>query len=179
MRGPNYDQLAKKFGDQHRDRWRSHGQHIGDIEQYALIQDGNFFSMWDQDAMVAFASLSDHDNTVDNVWVDSAHRGQRLFSKLLWFFKTRLNRNPLIIGPVHSPTMQEVVKGLSRFRKSWVNVQTGQREPFDPAATDRYYDSMHPTEWRLMLENQGDFSGWPRFATGQSYIQEDYTAITL
>lgn len=174
MRGPNYDSAAAKFGETNRTRWLTHGQHIGDIENFKLLQDGIYYSLWDNDVLVAFTSLSNSDNTVDDVWVNPQYRGKKIFSMMLWFYKTRLGRGRLILGPVHSQAMQEIVKGMSRFNKYWLNIRTNEKQPFDKDTTDNFYSYAGATPWRLVLENTGDFSDWPKFNNNMSYIKESY-----
>jgi len=178
MRGPNYDKVANKYGEQNKERWYNNGKHIGDIEEYNVRQDGKYYTVWDNQSLIAYSSLENENNIVDDVWVHPDYRQQRIFSKMLWFYKTRLNRSTLMLGKVHSPTIQEVVKGLSRFDKYWLNIKTNETEPFELDTLDNFYDYLAPTPWRLMLENNGDFSDWPLFSEGMSYIKEDYTEIT-
>jgi len=175
LRGPNFDSTAEEFGKMNQKRWLTNGKHIGDIENYKVLQNGIHYSLWSNDTLVAFTSLKDSNNEVDDVWVNADYRQQKIFSKILWFYKTRLHRSKLILGPVHSETMQEVVKGLSRFEKSWVNIRTNEVMPFDAATLDNFYSRMGITAWRLMLENNGDFTGWPMFNTGSSFIKENYS----
>ena len=182
MRGSDYNNLANKLAKDNESNWKT-GKHIADIEQFKVrVSDSEqlpgalLYTLWDQDTIVAFAALVG-DNEVDGVWVNPEYRGQRILSKLLWFFKTRLNKNPLILGDIHSKDMQEVVKGLSRFEKKWYNIRTKEVEPFDLATLDKYYSSVRPTHWRLMLENDGEFN-WPMFRTGMQFMKEDYTELT-
>lgn len=151
------------------------GKYIADIEEFQVIRYENFYSLWDRDELCGFTSLTN--NVVDDVWINPTYRGKKLFSKLLWFYKSRLGHNQLLLGKVHSRMMQEVVKGLSCFKKSWVNVKTKANEPFDLETLDHFYGDVEPTDWRLMLENNGDFSDWPMFRNGSSFIAEDYTEI--
>lgn len=174
-RGPDYSDIAQKFGETNSELWKTQGKHIADIEQYKVYQYNNYYSLWDNEQLVAYTLLKD--NTVDNIWVKPDYRGQKLFSKMLWFYKSRLNISPLIIGSIHSPMMQEVIKGMSRFNKQWYNIKTKQSAPFDINTSDDYYSGHGITDWRIMIESMGDFSDWPMFNTGSSYIQEDYTAI--
>jgi len=173
--GPDYSDLAKKFGASNSQTWYNNGKYIADIEQYRVRVYNNYYSLWNNEQLVAYTSL--RDNVVDDVWVDENLRGQKLFSKLLWFYKSRLNVSPLYLGKVHSPMMLEVVKGLSRFNKKWFNVRTHKIEPFEVNTITDFYGEHGITDWRLMIENMGDFSDWPMFNTGSSYITEDYTAI--
>lgn len=177
MRGPNLDNLDTQYAKDHKAYWKSHGQHIADIQEYQVLatsvpdSDMVNYSLWNQDDLVAYVTL--HGHQVRNSWVDVQHRGQRIFSKMLWFFKTRLNINPLIIGDVHSRHMQEVIQGLSRFHKQWINMATGETRDFLPGNQDEFYSYTGPTGWQLMLENSGNFVDWPRFR-GQDFVREAY-----
>ena len=91
---------------------------------------------------------------------------------MLRFFKTRLNRNQLLLGAVHSKDMQEVVKGLGRFNKKWYNIDTNETKPFDIDNLDDYYSYLGPTSWRLMLENTSNFN-WPMF-NNNGFVKESY-----
>lgn len=173
MRGPDLSDQAEKFANMHKEQWYQQGKHIADIENYKVIQDGVYYSLWDDATLVSYCSLSD-DNIVDNVYVTPSYRGKKIFSMMLWFFKTRLNRSPLMIGKVHSTDMQEVVKGLSRFNKQWYNIKTGENATFELDTLDNYYSHLQPTEWRLMLENSGDFSDWPKYTEWKCFITEAY-----
>lgn len=175
MRGPSFDAAAEKFGQLYASSWLANGTHIGDIEHYQLVKYCNYYSLWDNQKLVAFTSLTDDTNEVDDVWVDEKYRSHKIFSKLLWFYKTRLQRNKLILGPVHSKTMQEVTKGLSRFKKSWINTATNTAAVYDINTLDDYYSYGGPTEWRLMLENDSTFTNWPMYTRGQSYVKENYS----
>lgn len=177
MRGGNFDDLATKFVSFKRDTWKKNGNHVGDIENFTVLQDGKYFSVWDNDEIVACSSLTGYANTniVDDVWVNPDYRGQKLFSKLIWFYKTRLDKNNLLIGQVHSKNMQEVIKGLSRFSKWWYNTKTKEKKPFSLDTLDDFYSYTEVTPWRLLLENNGDFSSWPKFTEGNSFMLESYS----
>lgn len=173
MRGPNFNIAAQKFVDANKDKWKSQGTHVGDIEDFQVIHDGVFYSVWDNDTIVACSSLSN--NEVDHVWVNPQYRGRRVFSMLLWFYKTRLNQSPLVLGQVHSSDMSEVVKGLSRFHKFWFNTRTNEKVPFSIDTMNDYYSYHEVTPWRLILENSGDFTGWSMYNTRTSFIYESYS----
>jgi len=172
----NFDRFALNFVNQQKDIWDDLGTHIGDIEKFKIKQYGIMYSLWDGDKVVACASLSeDTIPLVDHVWVDEDYRGQKLYSKLLWFFKTRLGHSRILLGDTHSRNMQEiVVNGLSGFTKSWYSTETGENEPFDKNSLDKYYsDNTKPTEWRVMLENFGTYQNWPKFS-GNDFIRDHY-----
>jgi len=151
--------------------------HIGDIDKFVVKKYNNFYSLWDNAIFVAMASLNnEYIPIVDHVWVNKDYRGQKIFSKMLWFFKTRLNHPQLLLGDIHSSDMQEVVKGLSRFTKSWY--KDGTIKPFDLKTLSSYYSPLQPTGWHLLLENTGNFSNWPKFNNSldglPDYIRESY-----
>jgi hypothetical protein len=171
MRGPDLSKQAEQFANNNKDHWLKHGKHIANIEKYQVIKDNNYYSLWDDDTLVAYCSLIDTNNLVDNVYVAPSHRGQKIFSMMLWFFKTRMNRSPLMIGQVHSKIMQDVVKGMSRFNKSWINIKTNEKQPFSIDTLDQYYSYLSPTDWRLILENSGEFN-WPM--KGGGFVIESY-----
>lgn len=172
-RGPDYSKLSDKFAKEHEEEWLTHGKYIADIEQYGVRHFGKYYSVWENNILIAFTSL--HDNIVDDVWVDSKYRGLKIFSKLLWFYKSRLNVDHLILGKIHSPDMQEIIKGMSRFSKRWYNEKTKEIEPFNINTLDQYYSNSGSTDWRLMIESAGN-KGWPMFK-GSSYIKDDYTEL--
>lgn len=172
MRGPDLSKSAQTFVDANKRRWATHGKYIADIENYKVLLDGIYYTLWDNDVLVAAASLSNATNEVDDVWVNPDYRSRKIFSMMLWFFKTRLNKDKILLGQIHSKDMQEVVKGLSRFEKKWYNIRTNAVEPFSVDTVDNYYSHGGPTPWRLMLENDGDFN-WPMFNQG-GFMKEAY-----
>ena len=172
MRGPDLSKQAEQFVQNNKDQWYKNGKHVADIEDFKVLHDGsNYYSLWDDTAFVACCSLTD-ENTVDNVYVSPDYRGKKILSMLLWFFKTRLNRSPLILGSVHSKDMQEVIKGLSRFNKYWHNVNTGENAPFSIDTLGKFYSYVEVTPWRLVLENDGEFN-WPMY-NGGGFVKEAY-----
>ena len=172
MRGVSYNNIAQYYVNTNAQTWFQ-SAHIGDIENYQVKKHDNQYSIWDTNTLIATTTLTN--NVVDKVWVNPEYRGQKIFSKLLWFYKTRENISPLILGPIHSPEMQEVVKGLSRFKKYWSNGH--ETRPFSIDTLDNFYSYEAPTEWSLYLENSGNFSDWPRFTTNSDFIRESYDYI--
>lgn len=172
MRGPDLSNVAQQFVDANKERWYKNGKYIADIENYKVRQDGIYYSLWDDTTLVAVCSLSNAENKVDDVYVNPDYRGKKIFSMMLWFFKTRLNRSPLMLGDIHSKMMQEVVRGMSRFNKYWFNIRTNEKAPFNVDTVDDFYSYTQSTSWRLMLENDGDFN-WPMFNQG-GFMKEAY-----
>lgn len=170
MRGMDFSKQDNRYADENKLIWKEQGTYIADIEKFKVLQYGKYYSLWDSDQLVGFCSLMN--SIVDDAYVDEEYRGQKIFSLMLWFFKTRLDHDQLIIGSVHSPMMQEVVKGLSRFEKFWINLETNEKIAFDPVNVDEYYSYLMPTKWRLVLENTGEFN-WPMF-NSDGFVKESY-----
>lgn len=175
MRGFNFDKIAQQAADYNYEKWKS-AAHIADIDNYQVHLSPPIYSLWNDNDMVAFFQVLPTDDyaEVDNVWVNQSYQNQKIFSKFLWFLKTRENYSKLLIGNVHSPKMQEIMLGLSRFDKFWYNIETKEKHDFDEEKTDEYYSFVSPTKWQIMLENHGNFDNWPRFTNHIEYIKEDY-----
>ena len=155
--------------------WYEQGKVIGNIDDYTLRKFNNMYTVWDDDQYVASAELSDN-SEVNLMHVDPKYRGQKILSKLLWNFKSRQGRSKLTLDQYHSDDLYNVIKqgGLSRFNKSWQNSH-GDIEPFDVNTVDKYYSHTKPTGWKLVLENDGDFSDMPHYTEGKNWITEDYS----
>lgn len=171
--------LAQTIINTNKDKW-AQGDVIGEIEQYTLRKSGTVYSLWDDDTYVASASLSDEDthgmSEVNLMYVDPAYRGRGILSMLLWNFKTRQNRPKLVLQQVHSDDLYDIIAngGLSRFSKHWVNAN-GETHAFDVESLNQFYRHDQPSGWRLVLENTGNLSFFPKFSPGEDWILEDYS----
>jgi hypothetical protein len=97
-----------------------------------------------------------------NAYVVEVHRKQGLFSAFLFFLKRNEGLSKIVLGELQSEATVEAVRRIyKRFDASWK--KDGYREPYDPATVDKYYSSTKPTGWKIVLENDGDFSSWPKF----------------
>lgn len=174
MKGVSVAAKAAAFAAENASAWKT-GEHIGDIEKLQVRRTGNYISLWGGDELISYFSLEG--DTVDNIWVDPAHRGKRVFSKLLWFLRSRENLKRIVIGDYHSPETQEIVKGgLKQFKKSWWNKDTLEIADFSPATVDKFYKVPY-VDWALVLENEMKaFDSWPRF-DGNGFVKESYDWI--
>jgi hypothetical protein len=163
---------------------------IADIEEFTVkqLQAGNGFhyALFSGDEMVLLAFVKPLDKMmypvlkmtgeaaeVDDVWVAKHFEGKRLYSKFLWFLKSREGYHNLIMGKVQSDDTIKFLKagGLSKFNKTWQNTATGSVKVFDTAKMDDYYKTQN---WRLVLENDStEFDDYNRFNEGR-WIQESY-----
>jgi hypothetical protein len=165
---------SQQFVDKNSSTWYTDGKIIGQIDNYYLRKFDNIYSLWDKEQYVASALL-DNDE-VNLLHVNSKYRNQKVLSKLLCNFKTRQGKKKLIVNQYHSDDLYDVFKngGLSRFKKYWQNT-SGEIAPFDINTIDKYYSYSGPTGWKLVLENNGNFSDMPHYTDGKNWITEDYS----
>jgi hypothetical protein len=155
-----------------KDTWLAQSKYIADMDNHKIRKYNNTYSVWDDTELIACASIIDSNiPEIDNIWVHQNYRGQKLFSKLLWFFFTRLNINKLVIGDTHSNNMQEVLKTI-RIPKYWINSKTGQTDPYTPDNVEKYYEFPWG-EWKLLIDNTDGFKNWPMF-NGNGFTKESY-----
>ncbi len=172
VRAGSFEKEAAEFGEMNKSKWFK-SDPIADIDNFQVRKAGVHYSVWHDEVLIAFASLSKQDiPIVDDVWVNPDYRGKGVFAKLLWFFKSREGHPKLLIGGVHSEMMQDVIKRLSKFQKSWY--KQGEVKPFSIDTLDQFYKGFGSSHWQLMLENEDTFfDGWPHF-NGGGYIKESY-----
>ena len=109
---------------------------------------------------VAFFTLNK--NEIVAAFVQKDFRKKGLFSAFLFFLKRNENLSQIIIGEIQSQDTVEAVKRIhKRFKTSWV--KGDKKEKFDPNVENPYYSFEKPTGWKIMLENDGDFSQWQKF----------------
>lgn len=176
MRAGDMGPLADQFAERNAEAWRT-GKHVGDIETLKVLLKGQTYSVWDGDEVVASVNadvVPNNYTAIDAAWVKGDRRGERLFSKVLWFLKTREGHDRLLLGKIHSRDTQEVIKGLRAFTKTWV--KDGEVEPFSPDTLDRFYSASGPTGWQLMLENVVLSADWPKFFTSANFVLEGFDA---
>ena len=134
--------------------------YVGDIEYIKVMQQDDVFLLVIDGNAIAFFQVSVQGELL-NAYVSATHRNTGVFTKFIWFLKRTLNYSRIIFGDRHSPDTQEVVKRLhKRFNVYWSN-GIATRE-FDPNNTDEFYSDKAPTGWKIILENDGDFSEWPK-----------------
>jgi hypothetical protein len=97
-----------------------------------------------------------------NAYVVEVHRKQGLFSAFLFFLKRNEGLSKIVIGELQSEDTIEAIRRIhKRFKTSWE--KDGIKEPYDPNSLEQYYSYIAPTGWKIVLENHGDFSSWPKF----------------
>lgn len=175
MRLGKMDNQLSTIVNQNKESWKT-GSHIGDIEDkkvllYKATDKNLIYSLWKDDEFVGYSLVIDANPIeISQAWIDPEYRKQRIFSKILWFLKTRMNYSPIQLGDIHNRDTVEVLKNLSRFKKYWWNGR--DKIPYDPDSINQFYSLEKPTHWKLLLENDGDFSSWPKYTTG--YMIKDF-----
>jgi hypothetical protein len=138
--------------------------HVGDIEKIQVLKKDDIYFLKTADVSVGFFQVLQKPNscTLQNAFIDDSFRGLKLFEKFIWFLKRNEGYDKIFMGDTHSKDMQNAIKSLShRFNISWV--KDNEKQPYNPDNTDKYYHSMKPTGWVILLENDGDFTDWPKF----------------
>lgn len=154
-------------------------KHVGDIEEFQVKKKGLLYSLWNGSDLVALMKVDSIPNAytvVDDWWVSSENRGQKIISKMLWFLKSRVGHSKLLLGKVHSDDTVNLLKagGLSRFKKYWFDNTTGETEDFDVDTVDEFYTAKKQ-KWSLMLESQDDLNNMPRFNDPEAgFISQSY-----
>jgi len=139
--------------------------HIGDIESIRVLKKNDIYLLIDNnDIGIGFFQVYDNNKvaTINVLFVDKPFRKTGIFTKFLWFLKRNEQYNQIKIGDTHSQDTVEVIKHLSkRFNIFWI--KDNEKIPYDIATIDRFYSTMNPTGWEIVLENDYDFSSWPKF----------------
>lgn len=170
IRGGNLNSNAISYVKKHQSTWQT-APITANLDDFDIRKCEDVYSLWEKDKFVATASLKMVQDVglIDNVWVDPEYQGKKIFTKLLLFFRTREGVTKLQFSTVHSDDTYNLLKlgGLTLFKKSWIG-KNGEKAPFSVDTIDKFYGAGH---WKLMLENNSDFSDFPRFVEGftQSY----------
>jgi hypothetical protein len=162
IKGGNFRPLANDFADSYKKFYKEHKhefKHIGDVEIYQCFQYQSVIFLFDSNEIIFICSIEDSNiekgaKKIDSVWLDYAYEGKKIYSKVLWFLRSREGIKKLIFGDHHSEDTYKILAkgGLSGFDKTWVNSETGEREKFSTETIDKYYNDASGT-WKLMLES--------------------------
>ena len=175
IKGGHLRKLANDFADKHKHEWFNF-PHVADIDDmevrhfknvYVLFKDANPIAHFQVDAVAGNIAI------VDGVWVAEIMSNKKVFSRFLWFLKSREHYSKIQLGDVHSHETYQllIAGGLSRFQKYWKNSSTGEIIPYDVSSVEDFYRS---SKWKLFLESHDDsFDDFPRF-NGGGWIKESY-----
>lgn len=163
MRAGHMDQHLNQFF-KNIAKQKTEFKHVGDIENIQVLFKEQIYLLTKDATPLAFFQVYDEaPNAILKVaFVDAPFRKQGIFSKFIWFLKRNEGYKRIILGDVHSPDTIAAVDYIShRFNVYWDNGK--EQQPYQADIVDRFYSNFQPTEWRLVLENEGDFSSWPKF----------------
>ena len=147
---------------------------VGKIDSFTVRQRFFLHSIWDGDELIAAFTLDNIPSVyckIDDVWVKSDRRGQKMFVKILLFIKNELKCHRIVFGEVHSNETVNLLKsdGLKAFKKHWQN-RAGEIKQFSPDTVDDFYGV---GKWLLVLESGDD---WSRFIKDGSFTHS-YEAL--
>jgi hypothetical protein len=78
----------------------------------------------------------------------------------LVFLKRVEHFNRIILGDLHSEdTIKAVQRIYKRFNTFWFDGT--KKIPYDPETIDQFYGLTTKTPWKIILENDYDWSDWP------------------
>jgi hypothetical protein len=139
-------------------------EHCGDIEKvhvYKIKLLGSLFYITSHDGKTVLGYYQVDNNELIGAYVIPEMRRQNLTAMFLLFLKRSEGMSKIIIGDQQSHNMIAVLqKVYKRFDTNWE--KDGKKIPYDPATIDNFY-SDKKTGWQVVLENDGDFSKWPKF----------------
>lgn len=141
------------------------GEHTGDIEDYSVYKrnrnDLIDYSIFLDDKIVAFFVVKKPD-ILSIAFVKKEYRKIGIFSLFLFFLKRNENFSKIVLDNSHSRDTINALKRIhTRFKTYWTD---GSKEiKFDPNKEEPFYSSKKPTKWKIVLENDGDFSDWPKY----------------
>lgn len=144
--------------------------HVGDIEEIKVLRGNDIYFLTSEQHDIGFFQVINHGDTglIQNMFVDTPFPKKGIMSKFFWFLKRNEGFDRIKLGDVHSlDTTQAIQKIAHRFNKVYWergNKLTGvETRPFSPNTIDQFYGTTAPTGWSIVLENDGDFSNWPKF----------------
>lgn len=165
IKGGNFRPLADKFASDVKsyfERNRDKFKHIGDVETYQCFMYDSTMVLLDEERIifvcaVEFTLIDPEAKKIDSVWLDSSYEGKNIYSKVLWFLRSREGVKKLILGDQHSEDTLKILRGggLSSFTKTWINTKTGEQEAFSPDTLDKYYQNFN-VDWKLVLESNAE-----------------------
>lgn len=147
-------------------------EHIGDIENIQVFRkdygtSGILYILKKGEECISFSQvfkLSEKRALVKNTFTVEKYRRQHAHVNFLFFLKRNEGYSEIELGDIHSKDTLQVIPTLSkRFQVSWENKKSQEKIKYDSAEEDKYYSSSKPTGWVILLENDGDFSEWPKF----------------
>lgn len=143
--------------------------HVGDIEDFNVFRkERNVAPFYDyaistEDKIIAFFSVTKKWE-VDIAYVSPEFRKKGLFSAFLFFLKRNEGASKITLGNVHSQDTIDAIKRIhARFDTHWENQKTKEKIKYDPNTAKDFYGVKSSNDWRIILENDSDFSDWPKF----------------
>lgn len=163
MRVGSYEDLGKFL---HTFKSYKHEQHVGDIEQFDVYKKDESpiikYAVFDDGEPIAFFIFDHYLNELNTSFVHSKYRKKGLFSAFLFFLKRNEGHSRIVFSELHSEDTVEAIKRIyKRFDAFWDNGD--EKVPYSPNTIDKFYSQRKLTGWKLVLENDGDFSSFPKF----------------
>ena len=170
FRAGSYEPFLSKMVPYFANIYKTGGKHVGDIEHFNVFQYIEYptqYAVFDQDKIAGFFII-EIDGTITAIYVLPEYRRKGLSSTVLHFCKRTLGYSKINFGKHQSNDMVEAIKHIYKlFDTYWEKDGPGEKIKYDPSTIDQFYDRMKKTEWKLVMENDGDFSEDPKFFTSR------------
>lgn len=149
-----------------------HYVHVGDIEKIQVFKrdygtSGILYILKKDEEYISFSQvfeISKNRVLLKNTFTVEKYRRQHVFVNFLFFLKRNEGYSEIEFDDIHSVDTQLLIPTLTkRFNISWENKKSGEKVKYSNTDGDKYYSRSRPTGWVLLLENDGDFSDWPKF----------------
>lgn len=163
MRVPSYEKMGQSLP--HFQTLKDIGTHCGDIEHYNVYKHPRDnltdYAVFDGDDCIAFFVLI-NPNTLEIGYIIPEKRSIGLSPMFLFFLKRNEGLAEIRMSDKQSEqSIKSLIRTSKLFKTYWV--KGDQKVPFDPDTIDQFYSSNGATGWTVVLENNSDFSTWPKF----------------
>lgn len=143
-------------------------KHIGDIQKlkvlYEKLESYETYGLYDGETLAClvmgiFETFPKLGKALEIkvMVVPVSQQGNGLSTKLLHFLKTRLQYNLVIANVISFDNKANFTKLAKKdiFNVKWLNIKTGDIEPFDSEPDKKFKDYDTPSGWQLLLEQYG------------------------
>ncbi len=164
MRGPSMENQLSTFFKSIADD-KNNYDHVGDIEEINVLKNNDVYLLITDNKPVGFYQVIPHDNVAEikSAYTAPDFRRKGILTNFIWFLKRNEGFSRIRIGDVQSTDTIEAIKRIAkRFNAYWEN-ENGETVPYNVDTIDQFYSDMQPTGWKIVLENDYDFSDWPKF----------------
>lgn len=155
-------QAVEQFADMN-----TTAEHVGDIEQFTVYKrqrgDLTDYAIFRHDQLASYGVTIPHKQELSITYTLPEFRKRGVFLAFLHFLLRHEGYNRIVLSDNHSEdTVRAIQRVYRRFDTFWE--RGSERAPYSPDTIDTFYGIGKRTGWKLVLENDGDWSNFPRYA---------------